>query len=57
MMEESDQGDGIGRERLFVCQLVLCQVNFFNLPPAWMATESNGRENSRSTGQGEWDYM
>lgn len=34
VMEASDQGDGMGRERLFVCQFIFSQVNLFNLPPA-----------------------
>lgn len=36
MMEASEQGEGIGRERLFVQQLIFCQVTFFNLLILWL---------------------
>lgn len=57
MMEASDQGNGIGRERLFVCQLIFCQVNFFNLPlPEWPLNPMEGKI-AGAHGNGEWDYM
>lgn len=56
MMEASDQGDRIGRERLFVCQLIFCQVNFFNFVLEWPLNPVEGKA-AGAHGKGEWDYM
>lgn len=59
MMEASEQGEGIGRERLFVQQLIFCQVTFFNLLILWLHYHWIQWEGkiAGAHGKGEWDYM
>lgn len=57
LMEVSDQGNRIGREKLFVCQLFSVRSTSLTYPmPEWPLNPMEG-EVAGAHGKGEWDYV